>query len=97
MEPDAKVVENYNTEFENGRVWATRVYTTTVAADKIKGDYETYFKSLSGWTISKIYYRENQTFMAASREQESLVIIIADKKKQNINSSSVTISYQRFK
>ncbi len=95
MEPDAKIVENYNTDFEDGRIWATRVYQSLVPANKIQADYEAYLKSLSGWTMSKIYHRENQTFLAAAKSVESLVVTIIDKGGQTAN--SVTISYQTRK
>jgi len=93
MEPDARVIDNYNTEFSDGRIWATRVYETGVGTDKIRQDYEGYLKSLSGWVVSKPYSRDVNLYLSAGKGQESLVVHVYSQPGRN----RVTISYQTRK
>lgn len=95
MEPDAKIVENYNTKFPDGRVWATRVYETAVDLTTLKKDYESYLNGLNGWIMSKPYQRGgNDVFLTVARGQDSLVVHLS---QQSSGPNLITISYQTRK
>lgn len=77
FEPDTKFIASYNTEFSDGKVWATRVYESNVPSEKIKSDYENYLKTLSNWTVGKAYSSGNSIFLSASKGKEFLIINIS--------------------
>lgn len=91
-EPDARIIDSYNTTFPDGRIWATIVYETSASADKLKTDYQSYFRSLEKWNVGKIYLRGENIFLSAAKDKESLVVSFAD--KSGSGKTMVTVSYQ---
>lgn len=94
-EPDARIIDSYNTTFPDGRIWATIVYETSVSTDKLKTDYESYLRSLNGWNVGKIYSRGENIFLSAAKDKESLVISFTSESSNS--KTRVTISYQTSK